>query len=55
MSNKKQFCSFCGKTKEEVFAEAVRIIDSFTPDLDYTYELPDEQLFLSWVHSRNLR
>ena len=44
-----------GKTKEEVFAEAVRIIDSFTPDLDYTYELPDEQLFLSWVHSRNLR
>ena len=44
-----------GKTKEEVFAEAVRIIDSFTPDLDYTYELPDERLFLSWVHSRNLR
>ena len=44
-----------GKTKEEVFAEAVRIIDSFTPDLDYTYELPDELLFLSWVHSRNLR
>lgn len=44
-----------GKTKEEVFAEAVRIIDSFAPDLDYTYELPDEQLFLSWVHSRNLR
>lgn len=44
-----------GKTKEEVFAEAVRIIDIFTPDLDYTYELPDEQLFLSWVHSRNLR
>ena len=44
-----------GKTKEEVFAEAVRIIDGFAPDLDYTYELPDEQLFLSWVHSRNLR
>lgn len=44
-----------GKTKEEVFTEAVRIIDSFAPDLDYTYELPDEQLFLSWVHSRNLR
>lgn len=44
-----------GKTKEEIFAEAVRIIDSFSPDLDYTYELPDEQLFLSWVHSRNLR
>ena len=44
-----------GKSKEEVLAEAIRVIDSFEPDLDYTYELPDEQLFLSWVHSRNLR
>ena len=44
-----------GKTKEEVFREAVCIIDSFEPQLDYTYDLPDEQLFLSWVHSRDLR
>ena len=44
-----------GKTKEEVFQEAVRIIDSFEPQLDYPFDLPDERLFLSWVHSRNLR
>ena len=44
-----------GKTKEEVFREAVSKIDTFEPDLDYDYELPDEQLFLSWVQSRNLR
>lgn len=44
-----------GKTKTDVFSEAVRIIDHFEPDLDYSFELPDEQLFLSWVHSRNLR
>ena len=44
-----------GKTREQIFAEAVEIIDRFEPDLHYTYEMPDEQLFLSWVHSRNLR
>ena len=44
-----------GKSKEEIAEEAIRIIDSFEPDLDYHYELPDEKLFLSWVHSRNLR
>ena len=44
-----------GKTREAVFTEAIGIIDHFKPDLEYTYELPDEQLFLSWVHSRNLR
>ena len=44
-----------GKTKTDVFSEAVQIIDHFEPDLDYSFELPDEQLFLSWVHSRNLR
>jgi len=44
-----------GKTREAVFTEAIGIIDHFKPDLEYTYELLDEQLFLSWVHSRNLR
>ena len=43
-----------GKTKKEVFEEAVHIIDHFKPDLNYNYTLPDENLFLSWVHSRNL-
>lgn len=46
--------NIAGKTKQEVFSEAVRIIDHFEPVLDYIYELPDEQLFLSWVQSRNL-
>ena len=45
----------CGKTKEQVFAEAVRIIEGFEPLLQYEYDLPDEELFLSWVQSRNLR
>ena len=44
-----------GKTKAEILEEAIEIIDHFTPDTNYTYELPDENLFLSWVHSRNLR
>ena len=44
-----------GKSKEEIFNEAVHLIDHFEPDLNYCYELPDEKLFLSWVHSRNLR
>ena len=43
-----------GKTKEEIFEEAVHIIDHFESDLNYNYTLPDENLFLSWVHSRNL-
>ena len=43
-----------GKTKEEVLAEAVRIIDSFHPARDYDYVLDDEHHYLSWVQSRNL-
>ncbi len=34
--------------------EAIRIIDGFTPDLDYTYTLDDERRYLSWGHSRYL-
>ena len=44
----------CGKSKEDILEEAVRIIDGFEPALQYSYTLPDEKLFLSWVHSRNL-
>lgn len=43
-----------GKSKEKVLAEAIRIIDTFSPTLDYTYELLDAQYFLSWVQSRCL-
>ncbi len=43
-----------GKTKEEVFRQAVDIIDRFTPALAYEYVLPPENWFLSWVQSRNL-
>ena len=43
-----------GKTKEEVLAEAVTIIDSFHPDRDYDYVPDDERHYLSWVQSRQL-
>ena len=43
-----------GKTKGEVLAEAIRIIDNFHPDRDYDYELDDEHHYLSWVQSRQL-
>ena len=43
-----------GKAKEEVLAEAIRIIDAFKPEKDYAYELDDEHNYLSWVQSRKL-
>ena len=43
-----------GKSKEEVLAEAIRVIDGFEPLMEYEYELPDERNFLSWVQSRGL-
>lgn len=43
-----------GKTKDEVLAEAIKIIDGFVPLTEYEYELPDERNFLSWVQSRGL-
>ena len=43
-----------GKTKEEVLAEAIRTIDSFSPAKDYEYEPDDEHHYLSWVRSRKL-
>ena len=44
-----------GKSKEDVFNEAIKIIDEFKPLKDYDYKLEDEHNFLSWVHSRNLK
>ena len=41
-----------GKTPEAVLNEAIQIIDSFAPALAYTYELPGEDAYLSWVQSR---
>lgn len=41
-----------GKTPEEVLAEAIHIIDSFTPALEYDYQMPGEEHYLSWVQSR---
>lgn len=43
-----------GKTKEEVFAQAVGIIDRFTPLREYDYVPGDEKAYLSWVQSRGL-
>ncbi len=43
-----------GKSKEAVLEEAIRIIDNYESVIDYAYELPDENLFLSWVQSRQL-
>ena len=43
-----------GKTKEEVLAEAIEIIDAFHPAKEYDYELDDEHNYLSWVQSRQL-
>lgn len=44
-----------GKSKEDVFNEAINIIDNFTPLVDYDYELDDEKNYQSWIKSKNLR
>ena len=44
-----------GKSKEDVLKEAVKIIDNFTPLIDYIYELDDERNYDSWIKSKNLR
>lgn len=43
-----------GKTKEEVFSEAIYVIDRFERLTDYKYVLDDEHNYLSWVQSRQL-
>ena len=42
------------KSKDEVLAEVIKIIDNFKPIKNYSYELDDEKNYLSWVQSRNL-
>ena len=44
----------CGKSKEEVFKEAVTIIDNYESIKDYNYNEPDIEYFESWVKSNNL-
>lgn len=44
-----------GKTKEEVLKEAIKKIDSYKSLSDYDYELPEKELFYSWVQSDGLR
>ncbi len=44
-----------GKTKDEVLSNAIRIIDNYNPLLNYTYKMPDKNLFYSWVYSDGLR
>lgn len=44
-----------GKSKEEVLKEAIELIDSYKPLLDYEYEEPNRELFYSWVQSDGLR
>ena len=43
-----------GKTREEVLAEAISIIDGFHPGKNYDYVLDDARHYLSWVQSRQL-
>jgi len=43
-----------GKNREEVLAEAIKIIDNFKSVRNYVYELDDEKNYLSWVQSRKL-
>ena len=44
-----------GLTEEEVLQQALRIIASFEPQLDYAYEKPPKDQFYSWVFENGLR
>ena len=44
-----------GKTIEEVLKQAVSLIDTFMPVLEYDYEKPPKDLFYSWVFANGLR
>ncbi len=43
------------KTKEEVLKEAINLIDTYKPLLDYEYKLANKEFFYSWVKSSGLR
>lgn len=47
--------NIAGKTKKEVLTEAIKIIDNYNSLLEYDYEMPDRNLFYSWVQSDGLR
>lgn len=44
-----------GLSVDEVFSNAVDVIDCFQPIIDYEYEKPDKALFYSWVLANGLR
>ena len=43
-----------GKNADDVFNEAIKVIDNAKILKDYDYTLPDKSLFESWVKSNNL-
>ncbi len=44
-----------GKTEDEVLIEAISLIDNYVSNLIYEYEMPNKELFYSWVESDGLR
>lgn len=42
------------KNKDEVFQEAVNLIDHFVPKLEFDYVVDQEDTYLSWVKSKQL-
>ena len=44
-----------GKTSEEVLKQAIALIDTEIPLLEYDYEKPPKALFYSWVFANGLR
>ena len=43
------------KNENQVFKEAINIIDNSEIQMDYEYILPDKKLFTSWIQSYNLK
>lgn len=44
-----------GKTSNQVFAEAVQMIEHEEIKMEYDYVKPQKELFYSWVFSNGLR
>jgi len=45
----------CRKSEEEMLKQAIYIIDNHTSVINYDYELPEKELFNSWVKSNGLK
>ena len=43
-----------GKSEEKVLEEAIGLIEQTESLVDYTYEMPEKELFYSWVKSNHL-